>query len=116
MRFATLLFCLLLSACHRTDCDRIPISFNSFSEANKIIKSSHFKFEDKIITNTSSWIRGAEYYSCNNETGFFILITDNVNYIHQELPKQMWYEFKTASSYGHYYNSKIKHRFQCRIK
>lgn len=112
MRITFILFCFLLFSCNEKDCDKLPSSFGSYNEAIRTIRNSYFKFEDRVSTSKSSWIRGAEYYSCNYQTGFFIIETDKKYYIHQDMPIEIWNGFKEASSFGQYYNVKIKHRYQ----
>ena len=106
---ATLL--LLAVGCKTVDCTQLPTSFGSFQEAEDLIAESRFVVSDEVNTDRSSWIRGARYYSCDNQTGFFILVTDGGEYIHQNLPIQLWNGFKAASSYGSFYNRHIKHRY-----
>jgi hypothetical protein len=105
--FQSILFC-----CFGQDCNQIPSHFNSYSSAVSFIKSAHFKFIDKINTAKSSWIRSASYYSCDGKVGYFIFATDNQEYIHKDLPIEIWREFKGADSFGKFYNQNIKHRFQ----
>lgn len=113
----TLLFfiTLLLCSCSGTDCNKLPATFSSFSEADKQIENSQFAFKDEVNTDKSSWIRGAKYFSCDNQTGFFIMTTDKQDYLYQNLPIDIWTGFKNASSFGQYYNSNIKHRYQLQL-
>lgn len=82
----------------------------------ELIKSSHFKFSDKCNTSSSSWILNAEYFSCDKETGFLLLTTKTTTYIHQDVPIEIWKEFKRAESFGTYYNQHIKGRFQLELQ
>lgn len=101
----------LLTGCVGTDCSELPSSFASFKEAEDLIEQSRFALADDLNTSRSSWIRGARYYSCDRQTGFFVLVTDNEEYLYQNLPIQIWTEFKAAGSLGAYYNARIKHRY-----
>lgn len=102
----------IIYSCTEIDCSKLPTSFTTYQEAIKQIRNTSFKFEDNINTSKSSWIRGAEFFSCDNETGFFILRTDSKDYIYEGLPVGVWSEFKQAESFGEYYNRKIKHNYQ----
>jgi len=106
--FSSLLF---LGACSGTDCDQLPKKYSSYTEAVKTIKSAHFKMEESINTSKSSWVRGAEYYSCDGATGFFILKTDKQDYLYSGVPSETWQGFKTAESFGSYYDHNIKHKY-----
>jgi len=103
---------VLLSSCSYLDCDQLPHSFSSYNDAVKAIKEAHFKIHENISTPKSSWVIGASYYSCDGELGFFILLTDRKEYLHSNVPVNIWNEFKNSNSFGSYYVNNIKHRFQ----
>ncbi len=105
-----LLFILLfpLLSCQGQDCSKLPATFQSYDQAVELVRSSEFKIDETVNTSKSSWIRGAEYYSCDGITGFFILTTDKQDYIYRDMPVEIWEGFKNADSFGSYYNSHIK--------
>lgn len=96
-------------------CDKLPETFQSYSQASKLIKSSKFKISESINTSKSSWIRGASYYSCDGKTGFLIIATDTKDYIHNNVPIEIWEQFKNAESFGSYYSNNIKGRYRLTI-
>ncbi len=102
---------LFLNAYGGGDCNQLPKQYSSYEEAIQKIKTTHFKVEENINTSKSSWVRGASYYSCDGISGFFILKTDNKEYIHSMVPIGVWNEFKNAGSFGSYYNQNIKHKY-----
>ena len=106
-----LLFSLLI-ACNSTNCSEISKTFKTYNEAENTIESIDFKFVDDVDTSSSSWIRSANYYSCDGETGYFIYTTAKKKYIHENLPIDVWDNFKNAESFGSFYNKKIKHRYK----
>jgi hypothetical protein len=117
MNLYSILLILVLSSCKGggSDCQKLPLSFNSFDEAERQIKNSHFNLKNELNTKKSSWIRGAKYFSCDKQTGFFILETDKQDYLYQNLPLEVWTGFKNASSFGQYYNANIKNRYQYQL-
>jgi len=76
------------------------------------IRSASFRIAEEQNTDESSWVRGAEFYTCDGATGFFILRTDDQDYIHIDVPVAVWQGFKEASSFGSYYTANIKHRYR----
>ncbi len=105
-------FAIAISSCRTKDgCDKLPIQFSSYDQAISKIKTSNFKINEKVNTSKSSWIRGAKFYSCNGDTGFFILQTDKQEYIYANMPYSIWVQFKNAESFGEFYNKNIKHRY-----
>jgi len=114
---ALLLFgsALFLINCSEQDCNELPSSFETYQKATELVKGAHFAIEENISTPGSSWIRSASYFSCNKTTGYFIIKTHKKEYIHDNLPVEVWKEFKNASSYGSYYSQHIKGRYQLTI-
>ncbi len=104
-----------LSASCSTDCDKIPSTFKTYSEAISAIKGATFKLKESVNTDKSSWIRGASYYSCDGELGYFILKTDKNEYLYSMVPIEIWNGFKEASSFGTYYNENIKNNYQFKL-
>ncbi len=104
-------FVILLGSCKDIDCDQLPKSYSNYDDAVKIIKASHFKIQEVVNTSQSSWVRGASYYSCDGNFGFFILKTDKQMYLYADVPVDIWNGFKNAESFGSYYDYNIKHKF-----
>jgi hypothetical protein len=94
------------------DCNSIQQSFTSYDQAISIIKETKFAFSDHINTNSSSWIQSASYFSCDNVSGYFIMYTQNNDYLYRDIPRTLWENFKYASSFGSFYNQNIKNNYQ----
>lgn len=102
---------LFIISCNSKNCDEISSQFNSYEQAINEIQNSRFEFQDATSKN-SSWIKDANYYSCDMKTGFLIIETSKQEYIHKDVPIKVWEEFNNSSSLGKYYNQNIKNRFQ----
>lgn len=101
-----------ISSCRIKDsCDKLPTQFSSYDQAVSKIESSNFKIEEEANTSKSSWIKGASFYSCDGNKGYFILQTDKHDYLYSNIPYSNWTEFKNAESFGKYYNENIKHHY-----
>jgi len=100
----------------QVDCKQLPTKFKSYNEAESLIRKANFKLVDNVNTSSSSWIRGASYYSCDGRIGYLIIKTDKQDYIHKDLPIEVWRQFKSASSFGSFYNANIKNRYQLSIE
>ena len=94
------------------NCDSLPKSFATFDEAVDKIRKTNFLVKEEANTASSSWIRGASFFSCNKQTGYFILITDKQDFFYGSLPYFIWTNFKNAKSLGTYYNLYIKDRYE----
>lgn len=95
-----------------SDCSEIKLPFNTYEDLITVVESSKFTIEDKADTSKSSWIRSAKYYSCDGKTGYLIYSTDKQKYIHQNIPIEVWNEFKNADSFGSYYHKNIKGKYR----
>ncbi len=114
-----LLFLLSLTlflSCQGQSCRDLPVHFATYEEANAKVRAANFPVKETANTSGSSWIRGAEYYSCDSKQGYFILVTDKKSYIYDGVPVNIWKNFKAAQSKGGYYNSNIKGRYKLHLK
>lgn len=99
------------TSCNSQNCEDLPINFSSYKKAVNEVKSTKFTLSDNINTSRSSVIENADYYSCDGKIGYLIIEIRNTEYIYQNVPISVWQEFKTADSFGSFYNSNIKRRY-----
>lgn len=86
--------------------------FYSYEEAVDYVRSDPNFIVDKVDTSKSSWIRTAEYYYLKgNSFGYAIFNLNGKEYIHRGVPRNKWDGFKSASSFGSYYNQYIKGKY-----
>lgn len=111
-----LLLIALTSSCKSQNCKALPTSFPSYLGAIKQVRNSNFTSSEKLNTDKSSWIKGLQFYSCDSKVGFLIIQTDNKEYIHQNLPVEIWNELKVAESFGSFYNNRIKNKYQLTLR
>jgi hypothetical protein len=107
---------ILLVSCSGQDCNKLPAKFSSYNEAIHSVKKSTFKFKDAVNTSKSSWIQSASYFSCNGINGYFIFQAKGKEYIHSEVPYNIWQGFKNSESFGSYYDRNIKHKYILYLK
>jgi hypothetical protein len=107
-----LLLIVSLSASAQVNCTNLSTSFSSYDDAISKVRNSNFKFIERANTSRSSWIRDAAFYSCDKQYGFVIVETSQGNYIHFNVPLNVWYEFKRAHSFGTFYNTRIRNRYK----
>jgi len=108
--------CLTLSSCSAQNCQDIPDVFSSYQQAKNLIEKIAFLYSDKVNASKSNWIRTASFYSCDKKSGFFIITTDKQEYTHQNMPIEIWNSFKSANSFGQFYNQNIKNRYQLNVR
>lgn len=92
-------------------CESLPSSYDSYEDAKNQISSATFPVQESANTAGSSWMRSANFYSCDGQQGFLIIGTDNQTYIHANVSVGLWEEFANASSKGSYYSRNVKGRY-----
>ena len=107
---------LNFNSCDTQNCVELNGDFQNYKQAKNVITKTDFNYSDQIITSKSSWILKADFYSCNNVNGYFLLSTKSKTYIHKGLPMEVWLNFKKASSFGTFYNKNIKDKYQLRLR
>ena len=110
--FYLLLLSFCVSFCSQKPCIDIQENFKTYDEAISRIESVNFPIKQEVNTDKSSWIKHASFYSCNRQTGYFILETKNKSYIFREMPMSVWEGFKNSESFGKFYNSQIRGKYR----
>lgn len=88
------------------------LEITNYREFSDCIRKSKSFSSATFFTHESQWIEKAEFLTCDDKRGYFIINLRNGNeYIHKGLPIEMWNEFKSAPSYGSYYSSRIKGKY-----
>jgi KTSC domain len=96
-------------------CDEVPIRFSNYDQAKEVVLRLNYKLTDKADVSGSSWISSAKYFSCDGLSGFLVLETGNRTYIHQDMPYEVWENFKNAESKGSFYSRHIRGNYQLKL-
>lgn len=108
---------LSLISCSGQDCNDLPSAFASYEQAVSKIRSAHYVFTDVKQTPSSSWMKKAEFFSCDSSQGYFIYTTKKgKTYVHDLMPISVWEGFKEARSFGEFYHQNIKDKYLMAIK
>lgn len=110
-----ILFLLFILCSCSQNCKELPSSYKNHEEAITIVLTTNFKYTDNCDVSDSSFIRSADYYSCNGLTGYLIMGINNTDYIFQDIPYPVWTQFKNANSKGRFFNMKIKGRYKLKL-
>jgi hypothetical protein len=103
----------MVVGCNSQNCNEIDLHKRGHNVAISTIRQFDFKFSEEVNTNESSWIKSVEYYSCDEVTGFLLITTKKgKEYIHNGVPKDLWSKFIHSNSFGSFYNSNIKGKYQ----
>jgi hypothetical protein len=107
------LLVLVFTSCNNQNCSDINNkTFSSYSEAKQYVQTFDFQLSEEENLQRSSWMKKANYYSCDGLVGYFTYETKNrKNYIYRNVPMEVWQGFKNADSPGAFYNENIKGKF-----
>jgi hypothetical protein len=106
---------ICVTSCSSQNCETLPKTYSSYSDAVAKITKANFNITDSVNTSSSSWITGANFYSCNGLKGFLLIETTKQNYIFKDVPTELWNNFKKASSFGKFYNSYLRGKFKLAV-
>ena len=96
----------------KTNCDSLSAISSVFSEALHAIEISTWRFKQSIKLNRLNGILRAEYYSCDGQTGFLIVLTSNKECIYKIVPVNLWNEFLKTNDPEKYIDEKISKNFE----
>lgn len=99
------------------DCESLA-SFPSHEAALKAVKGFKFEFDyTKETAHKSSWIDRGRYLSCDDKTGFLIIIPkEDIELLFQNVPKSHWEGFVNADSHGTYVNENIIGQYPLKLE
>lgn len=107
------LLIVLLQSCSQYNCQNLPNAFLTYKEAKSKVRNSEGYDINQKSSLKSSWIKSAEYYSCDGKNGYLIITTkQGKSYIHSLVPKSVWSSFINSHSHGSYYVKNIKNKYQ----
>jgi hypothetical protein len=110
---ALVLFVMIIyPACSPPSCTTLPTAFESWEEAVIAVEQADYAKTDSFVSDESSWIKGASFYSCDGKSGYLVLDTYRGDYLHKGVPSDLWEDFKKAESQGVFYNVNLKGRFR----
>jgi hypothetical protein len=110
--FLLFLLVVILSSCSNPNCSELPYSFESYENAIERIQGSTYEYSDNFTASESSWINSFEYFSCDGVTGYLIMHTGGREYLHSNVPIEIWLELMDSDSKGEFYNSNLRGKFQ----
>jgi hypothetical protein len=111
--FLIVFFSLFITPVKSQSCDDLPANFRTYSEAIRAIQNTSFTFTDELPFGKSSWILGADYYSCDGYFGYMVYTTDKRReFILEKVPLKVWAEFKEAKTTAVYYMQNIKGKYR----
>lgn len=107
---------ILFLNCSTNNCQSLPSTFSSYQQAkNRVRSSSGYEIKQKRSFK-SSWLKSAEFYSCDGKNGFLIITTNKgKTYIHSLVPKNLWSSFINSHSYSSFYVKNIKGNYRLHL-
>lgn len=94
------------------NCAHTNTNWKSEKEAIETIETGSFANIDMLQDGVESWLKSAQFYSCNDDFGFLIVKSKKKSFVHQNVPSKIWASLKEANSKGGYYNFYIKNKYK----
>lgn len=107
-------FFLLLFSCKKEIPQ--PKQFQNYEQVSAYLNDVKFSIDETTDTSESEWITSAHYQSKDGKTGFLTLGMRGKPYHFQNVPVEVWEDFKNAESKGSFYHQKIKGNYLIKIK
>ena len=72
------------------DCDSLKIVDLPIDQVNSLIRTSKFRFDQSFRLTRNSGLQLAEFYSCDNESGYLIIKFDGQELLYTDVQKDSW--------------------------
>lgn len=79
------------------DCDSLKIEDLLIDQATKSIRASKYRFDQSFRLTRKSGLQFAEFYSCDNESGYLIIKFDDQELLYTDVQKDNWNKFISSS-------------------
>ncbi len=91
-----------------TTCDSLPEDFYNEDEAIYLVENATFRSNAKFRINRSHGVKGGWYYSCDNKTGFLIILIDDQKHIFQFVPNETWDQLTKTTDFESFIINQLK--------
>lgn len=92
-----------------TDCHKLPSTFQSSSEAIKVLENSRFYYDQSLKTTRRSGLMQARFVSCDFKTGYLLIKFDGIDQVYSDVDLTLWEQFRQTADIDKFYFDKIKH-------
>lgn len=89
-------------------CDDFNGDLGASYEAIKKLEQIEFHFSDSFETDKIFGIKSAEFFSCDNETGYMVVRNGSSSKLYENIPVALWNQFKINSAVDNFYKSEIQ--------
>ncbi|MFC2123430.1 hypothetical protein ACFLU5_01360 [Bacteroidota bacterium] len=92
-----------------TTCDSLPDNFYNEEEAIYLVENATYRSTEQFKINRNHGVRGGWYFSCNNETGFLIILIEEHKHLFQFVPKATWDQLTQTTDFELFIVNRLKH-------
>ncbi len=93
------------------NCSAKTSSWKSEKEALVALENMAFLLSETFVNDSTSWLLGAAYYSCDGKNGYLVVQSNQKEFVHASVPVEVWQDLRKARSKGGFYNFYIKNKF-----
>ena len=95
----------------KVDCHNIPESFKNLKEGEEILSNAIFRRSLRFHTTKQTGVMAGQYYSCDNKSGFLVLLFNKKKLIYGEFTSKAWDGLVNTNDPDGYYINKIKGKY-----
>ena len=82
-----------------TTCDSLPTSFYYEEEAIYLVEQASYRSTEQFKINRDYGVRGGWFYSCDNATGYLIILIDDHKHLFKMVPKEKWKQLTQTTDF-----------------
>jgi hypothetical protein len=90
-------------------CNNIPKDLGNRTQAIRTLSETEFTFEQSLETLQVFGVKKAIFYSCDGNLGYLMVNTSRRNYLYENVPRELWENFKNANSIDGFFNKNLKY-------
>ncbi|MFA0964127.1 hypothetical protein AB9P05_20125 [Roseivirga sp. BDSF3-8] len=89
-------------------CNNVPRDLGNRVQAIQTLQDTEFTFEQSLETLQVFGVKKATYYSCDGNLGYLVVNTYRRNYLYENVPRELWENFKNAYSIDGFFTKNLK--------
>ncbi len=95
----------------KTTCDSLDLKGDDFSTVLEKLQNAKWRYSQSMHLHRPYGFRSADYYSCDVNTGYLVVLVDSTNYIYTRVPIDVWTKFTQSSDPDDFIDKDIKNKF-----
>ena len=96
----------------KTTCDSLGKLPDDFSSAILKVENAGWRFQQNMKLNRPFGFRNAQYYSCNIQSGYLVILINKTRCIYKEVPLDLWNRLTESLDPDRFISANISNKFE----